>query len=62
MLKVAAGPPGKLWVTLPYSAEGVARITRTPTTPRARLLAKLVGIVGCWLHFAWRVGRMIGAL
>jgi len=29
-LKVEPGPPGLLWVTLPYSAEGVARIKRIP--------------------------------
>lgn len=29
-LKVEPGPPGMLWVTLPYSIEGVARIKRIP--------------------------------
>jgi hypothetical protein len=30
--------------------------TRAPTAPRTRLLANLVGAVGRWLHFVWRVG------
>ena len=30
MLTLEAGPPGMLWGTLPYSAEGVARIKRIP--------------------------------
>ncbi len=29
-LKVESGPPGMLWVTLPYSAAGVARIKQIP--------------------------------
>ena len=31
--------------------------TRTPTTQRTRFLAKLVGAIGRWFHFAGRVGR-----
>jgi|GEM_PF-324839 len=30
----------------------------TPTTHGTRLLAKVVGIVGVYLHFAWRVGMV----
>jgi len=59
-LKVEPGPPGSLWVTLPYSAEAVARIKRisgrqwnpgrkqwlVPDTPETRaVLAEIVTLL-----------------